>query len=70
MKDLNLEDKPHLANPVDEATDEINQFINKLEKVSIVDKWFLNMFSYKYYIVYIYIIKINIIFLLFYLIIH
>lgn len=38
MKDLNLEDKPHLANPVDEATDEINQFINKLEKVSIVDK--------------------------------
>ncbi|CAK94395.1 unnamed protein product (macronuclear) [Paramecium tetraurelia] len=35
MKDLNLEDKPELAEPVDEAQDEINQFITKLEKVTI-----------------------------------
>jgi len=35
MNDLNLEDKPELSQPVDEANDIINQFIEKLDKVKI-----------------------------------
>ena len=34
MKDLNLEDKPELAIPVDEDH-EINQFISRLENIKI-----------------------------------
>jgi len=45
MNDLNLEDKPELSQPVDEANDIINQFIEKLDKVKI-DKWII-IYVYK-----------------------
>lgn len=35
MKDLNLEDKPELAQQVEENADLINQFIEQMDKVKI-----------------------------------